>query len=69
MSKLGYTTCKHCKEMIDIALRTNALLFANLGSDCSKTAYKEASIQERKNLREVRKYDPEKIDRLLHDKD
>lgn len=69
MNKLGYTTCSHCKSKIDAVLQENALLFANLGSDCSKTAYKEAAIQERKNLREVRRYDPEKIDRLLQDKD
>lgn len=69
MNELGYSTCKNCKQEIDKVLKVNALLFANLGSDCSKTAYKEAAIQERKNLREVRKYDPEKIDRLLQDKD
>lgn len=67
MSKRGYNTCKHCKEKIDEVLRINAKLFTELGTDCSKTAYKEAAIQERKNLRSVSRYDPEKIKRLLND--
>lgn len=67
MSKRGYTTCSHCKEKIDKVLEENAKLFTNLGTDCSKTAYKEAGIQERKNLRSVMRYDPEKIKRLLND--
>lgn len=67
MSKRGYTTCSHCKEKIDEVLRINAKLFTELGTDCSKTAYKEAGIQERKNLRSVMRYDPEKIKRLLND--
>lgn len=62
----GYSTCAHCKKKIDEVLRTNAMLFANLGSDSSRSAYKDASVKERKNLREVMKYDPEKISRLLY---
>lgn len=67
MNKPGYNTCSHCKKKIDEVLRINAKLFTNLGTDCSKTAYKEAGIQERKNLRSVMKYDPDKIKRLLND--
>lgn len=67
MNKPGYNTCPHCKKKIDEVLRINAKLFTDLGTDCSKTAYKEAGIQERKNLRSVMKYDPDKIKRLLND--
>lgn len=62
---MSYLTCSNCKRIIDEVLRTNALLFANLGKDCSKTAYEKAKVQERQNLRSVRKYDPEMIDRLV----
>jgi hypothetical protein len=62
---MPYLTCKNCKRIIDEVLHTNALLFANLGKDCSKTAYEKAKVQERQNLRSVRKYDPEMIDRLV----
>jgi len=67
MSKRGYSSCSHCKEKIDEVLRINAKLFTELGTDCSRTAYKEACIQERKNLRSVARYDPDKIKRLLND--
>jgi hypothetical protein len=62
---MPYLTCKNCKRIIDEVLHNNALLFANLGKDCSKTAYEKAKVQERQNLRSVRKYDPEMIDRLV----
>ncbi len=65
MNEPGYSTCKNCKDKIDEVLRINAALYTNLGIDCSKTAYKEAGLQERKNLRSVRRYDHEKIDLLL----
>ena len=66
---MPYHTCKNCKRVIDEVLHTNALLFANLGSDCSKTTYDKAKVQERQNLRSVRKHDPEMIDRLLKESD
>ena len=62
---MPYHTCSNCKRIIDEVLRTNALMFANLGSDCSRTAYEKAKVQERQNLRAVRKYDPDLIDRLV----
>ena len=62
---MSYHTCKNCKRIIDEVLHTNALIFANLGSDCSRTAYEKAKVQERQNLRAVRKHDPEMIDRLV----
>ena len=62
---MPYHTCKNCKRIIDEVLKTNALMFANLGADCSKTAYEKAKVQERQNLRTVRKHDPEMIDRLV----
>jgi hypothetical protein len=66
---MSYHTCNKCKAIIDEVLHTNALLFANLGSDCSKTVYEKAKVQERQNLRSVRKHDPQMIDRLLKDSD
>ena len=62
---MPYHTCSNCKRIIDEVLRTNALMFANLGADCSRTAYEKAKVQERQNLRAVRKYDPDLIDRLV----
>ena len=62
---MPYHTCKKCKRIIDEVLKTNALMFANLGADCSRTAYEKAKVQERQNLRTVRKHDPEMIDRLV----
>lgn len=62
---MPYLTCKKCKRIIDEVLHTNALLFANLGASCSRTAYEKAKVQERQNLRAVRKHDPEMIDRLV----
>jgi hypothetical protein len=44
-------------------------MFANLGKNCSRTAYERAKIEERKNLRSVRRYDPEMIDRLVRETD
>lgn len=62
---MPYLTCKNCKRIIDEVLHTNAVMFANLGAECSRTTYEKAKVQERQNLRAVRKHDPEMIDRLV----
>lgn len=54
---------------IDKVLERNAQLFQNLGTDSTKTEVNAAKVQERKNLRSVRHYAPELIDRLLLDGD
>jgi len=54
---------------IDQVLERNAQLFQNLGTDSTKTEVQAAKVQERKNLKSVRHYDPELIDRLLIDGD
>jgi len=54
---------------IDQVLERNAQLFQNLGTDSTKTEVQAAKVQERKNLKSVRHYDPELVDRLLIDGD
>jgi len=54
---------------IDEVLHRNAQLFQQLGLDSTKTEKAAAKVQERKNLRSVRHYAPELIDRLLNDGD
>lgn len=54
---------------IDEVLERNAQLFQNLGTDSTKTEVNAAKVQERKNLRSVRHYAPDLIDRLLVDGD
>jgi len=54
---------------IDEVLHRNAQLFQQLGIDSTKTEKAAAKVQERKNLRSVRHYEPELIDRLLNDGD
>lgn len=66
---MAYHDCKKCKDRIDEILEINAKMFTELGTDCSKTAYEKAKRQERVNLRSVRKYDPQKIDRLVRHTD
>ena len=54
---------------VDKVLERNAQLFQNLGIDSTKTEVNAAKVQERKNLRSIRHYNPELIDRLLADAD
>lgn len=56
-------------EKIEEALHLNAQLFQNLGTDSTKKEIEAAKIQERKNLRAVREYDPEMIAMLLRASD
>ena len=64
-TSMPYYTCNNCRSIIDSVLHANALLFANLGSTDSKSAYERAKIEERKNLRSIRKHDPKLIDSLI----
>ena len=56
-------------EKIEEVLHLNAQLFQNLGTDSTKKEIEAAKIQERKNLRAVREYDPEMIAMLLRASD
>jgi len=57
---------KH-KEIIDCVLRQNAVMFTNLGSDCSKSEYQKAKVAERQKLRRILHLDEDKINRLIKD--
>lgn len=57
---------KH-KEIIDCVLRQNAVMFTNLGSDCSKSEYQKAKVAERQKLRKILHLDEDKINRLIKD--
>jgi hypothetical protein len=54
---------------VDEVLERNAHLFQQLGTDSTKLEVQAAKVQERKNLRSVRHYAPELVDRLLIDGD
>ena len=41
---MAYHNNKKHKEVIDCVLRQNALMFANLGSDCSAAEYEKAKV-------------------------
>lgn len=56
-------------KKIEEVLHLNAKLFQNLGTDSTKKEIEAAKIQERKNLRAVREYDPEMIAMLLRASD
>lgn len=66
---MSYSDNADHKLLIDEVLHRCAKMFQNLGSDHSKTEYKQARVEERKLLRAVRELDPEKIDRLLANTD
>lgn len=62
---MSYSNNPDHKLLIDEVLHRCAMMFQNLGSDHSKSDYKEAREEERKLLKAVYELDPEKIDRLL----
>lgn len=64
---MAYHNNKKHKEVIDCVLRQNALMFTNLGSDCSAADYEKAKVQERQKLRRIQHLDEEKIGRLIKD--
>lgn len=64
---MGYNDNREHRKVIDCVLRRNARLFTNLGVDSTKDERQEAKRQERENLKRIRRYDTEMIDRLLRD--
>jgi hypothetical protein len=62
---MSYKENPDAKKVIDCVLRRNAKLFTELGSDSSPEEYQRAKELENDRLRRIRKYDPEKIDRLI----
>lgn len=62
---MGYYTDPQAKKVIDCVLRRNAMMFANLGRDSGRKDYERAKVEERQNLRKIRRYDPELIDKLI----
>ena len=64
---MSYTDNAEHKHIIDCVLKQNALMFANLGSDSSKSDYEKAKIKERQKLRKIQHLDPQKIERLVKD--
>lgn len=60
-----YHTNKEIRAKIDEVLHTNVMLFQNLGVSSTKQERYDASVRERKNLREVRDLDKEFIDFLI----
>ena len=64
---MAYHDSKADKVIIGCVLEQNAKLFQNLGTDCSKSDYEKAKVQERQKLRRILHHDPEKIGRLIKD--
>ena len=62
---MSYKENTDAKKVIDCVLRRNAKLFTELGADSSPEEYQKAKDLENERLRKIRKYDPEKIDRLI----
>ena len=64
---MAYHNNPEHKKVIDCVLKQNAVMFANLGSDCSKSDYDKAKIKERQKLRKIHHLDEEEISRLIKD--
>lgn len=62
---MSYKENPDAKKVIDCVLRRNAKLFTELGTDSSPEEYQKAKDLENDRLRRIRKYDPEKVDRLI----
>lgn len=62
---MSYVTDPIAKQVIDCVLRRNAKMFTELGTDSTKEEYDNARRIENERLQRVRKFDPEKIDRML----
>tara|TARA_B100001939_G_scaffold347817_1_gene370770 strand:+ start:2939 stop:3133 length:195 start_codon:yes stop_codon:yes gene_type:complete len=62
---MSYTENPEAKMVIDCVLRRNAKMFTNLGIDSGREEYEKARALENERLRRIRRFDPEKIDRLL----
>jgi hypothetical protein len=66
---MGYKDNRETREAIDVVLKTNALLFVNLGIESTKKEREQAKVQERKNLRDIMELDRPFIKALLDEKD
>jgi hypothetical protein len=64
---MAYHNNPEHKKVIDCVLKQNAVMFANLGSDCSKSEYAKAKVKERQKLRKIHHLDEDKISRLIKD--
>lgn len=62
---MSYREDPKAKMVIDCVLRRNAKMFTELGADSTPEEYAKARALENERLRRIRKFDPEKIDRLL----
>jgi hypothetical protein len=64
---MAYHDNKEHKKIIDCVLKQNAVMFTNLGTDCSSSEYQKAKVKERNKLRKIMHLDEEKISRLIKD--
>jgi len=64
---MAYHDNSEHKKIIDCVLKQNAIMFTNLGTDCSKSDYEKAKVKERQKLRRIMHLDEEKITRLIKD--
>jgi hypothetical protein len=64
---MAYHDNKEHKKIIDCVLKQNAVMFTNLGTDCSGSEYQKAKVKERNKLRKIMHLDEEKISRLIKD--
>jgi hypothetical protein len=64
---MAYYNDPEHKKVIDCVLKQNAVMFANLGTDCSRSEYEKAKVKERQKLRKIYHLDEDKIGRLIKD--
>lgn len=64
---MAYHNNPEHKKIIDCVLKQNAIMFTNLGTDCTKSDYEKAKVKERQKLRRIQHLDEEKIGRLIKD--
>lgn len=64
---MSYQDNSEHKKIIDCVLKQNAVMFTNLGTDCSQAEYEKAKVKERQKLRKIMDLDPDKIGRLIKD--
>lgn len=62
---MSYITDPIAKKVIDCVLRRNAKMFTELGQDSTPEEYAKARQLEKERLLRIRKFDPDKIDRML----
>lgn len=64
---MAYNNNKEHKKIIDCVLMRNAIMYTNLGTDCPRSEYDKAKLEERRRLRKIQHLDPDKIGRLIKD--